>query len=111
MTENGESFVVEITISLSLATGLLTAVFQSIDPNRQRPPDILAGFLPPEDGTGRGMGFLSLIIDPRSGLPAGRPIRNVALITFDAKPAIATDLVNDEDPSQGIDPRRLLSVA
>jgi len=103
MTENGESFVVEITISLNPATGLLTAVFQSIDPNTQLPPDVLTGFLPPEDGTGRGMGYISFIIDPKSGLPTGTQIRNVALITFDANPAIATDQVNDEDPTQGVD--------
>ena len=106
MTENGEAFVVQITISLNPATGLLTAVFQSIDPNTQLPPDVLTGFLPPEDGTGRGMGYLSFIIDPKSGLPTGTQIRNVALITFDANPAIATDQVDDEDPKQGVDPTK-----
>ncbi len=106
MTENGESFVVEITISLNPATGLLTAVFQSIDPNTELPPDVLTGFLPPEDGTGRGMGFISFIVDPKPGLPTGTQIRNVALITFDANPAIATDQVNDEDPTLGIDPTK-----
>ena len=106
MTQNGESFVVEITISLNPSTGVLAAVFQSIDPNTQLPPDILTGFLPPEDGTGRGMGYLSFIIDPKSGLPTGTQIRNVALITFDANPAIATDQVNDEDPTQGVDPSK-----
>ena len=106
MTENGESFVVEIEISLNPATGLLTAVFQSIDPNTQLPPEGLTGFLPPEDGTGRGMGYISFIIDPKLGLPTGTQIRNIALIKFDANPAIATDQVNDEDPSEGVDPSK-----
>ncbi len=110
MTYNGESFVVEIQIGLNPATGMLTAVFQSIDPSTQLPPDVLTGFLPPEDGTGRGMGFLSYIIQPKSGLPTGTQIRNVALITFDVNPPIATDQVSDSDPSQGTDPTKMALV-
>ncbi len=106
MTENGKSFNVEITISLDSATGVMTAVFQSIDPNTQLPPDALTGFLPPEDGTGRGMGYLSFLIDPRPGLPTGTSIRNVAQITFDGNPAVATDQVDDTDPTRGVDPTR-----
>ena len=104
MTENGESFVVEITISLNPATGCSPPCSSRSIRTRSLPPDVLTGFLPPEDGTGRGMGYVSFIIDPKTGLPTGTQIRNVALITFDANPAIATDQVNDEDPSQGVDP-------
>ena len=41
-------------------------------------PDVLTGFLPPEDGTGRGMGYFSYVIDPAANLPTGTEIRNVA---------------------------------
>ena len=38
---------------------------------------------------------------PNAGLATGTQIRNVALVTFDLDQPIATDQVNDEDPSQG----------
>ena len=103
VTENGKSFDVQVEVQFDSGTGLLTATFQSIDPSTQLPPDLLTGFLPPEDGTGRGMGYISFIVDPKAGLPTGDEIRNVARITFDANPAIATDQVDEDDPSKGID--------
>jgi RHS repeat-associated protein len=106
LTENGESFDVEIELSLNPATGLVTATFQSINPNTFLPPDVLTGFLPPEDGTGRGKGYFSYTILPKAGLATGTQIRNVALVTFDQNPSIATDQVNDNDPTLGIDPNK-----
>ena len=64
---------------------------------------MLTGFLPPENGTGQGMGYVSFVIQPNPVLPTGTQITNVALISFDEQQAIATDQVNDEDPSQGVD--------
>ena len=110
MTENGVTFDVEVQIGLDQATGLLTAVFQSIDPATNLPPGLLTGFLPPEDGTGRGMGFVSFLIDPKAGLPTGTQITDVADIVFDGATPIATDQANDEDPSQGIDPAKMALV-
>ena len=46
---------------------------------------------------------MSYTIKPKSGLTTGTPIRNVALITFDFNPSIATDQVDPHDPSAGID--------
>src|SRR5207245_826855 len=68
--------------------------------------DVLTGFLPPEDGTGRGMGHISYTIQPKAGLPTGTQIRNVALITFDVNNAIATDQVSETDPTKGVDPNK-----
>ncbi|MGO9917226.1 MAG: Ig-like domain repeat protein, partial [Isosphaeraceae bacterium] len=106
ITENGQNFDVQIELGANTATGQVYAQFLSIDPNTQLPPDVLTGFLPPEDGTGRGMGFFSYIIQPKAGLPTGTQTRNVALISFDLQPSIATDQVNDDDPSQGVDPNK-----
>ena len=106
VTENGESFVVQIEAGIDLLTGLITIRFQSIDPNTDLPPDVLTGFLPPEDDTGRGMGYVSYIVMPKAGLATGTQIRNVALVTFDANQPVATDQVNDEDPTQGVDPAK-----
>src|SRR5262249_30874903 len=69
MTYNGATFDVEIELGLNLSTGLVTATFQSIDPKTELPPPVLIGFLPPEDGTGRGLGYFSYVALPRAGLP------------------------------------------
>jgi RHS repeat-associated protein len=91
MTYNGQTFDVDVQAGIDTKTGQVYATFQSIDPITDLPPDVLTGFLPPEDGTGRGWGYISFMIQPNAGLPTGTQIRNVALITFDQNPAIATD--------------------
>ena len=96
MTLDGQTFLVEIELGLHADTGQVFATFQTIDPNTDLPPDVLTGFLPPEDGTGRGLGYFSYLIKPKPTLPTGAVIHNVALITFDGNPAIATDPNTDE---------------
>ena len=103
MTYDGVTFNVQVEAGIHTATGQVYATFQSIDPNTELPPDVLIGFLPPENGTGRGTGYVSFLIQPNAGLPTGTQIRNVANVTFDTNPAIATDQVSETDPSQGVD--------
>ena len=52
------------------------------NPNTNLPPDILTGFLPPEDGSGRGMGSITYIVEPKTGLVTGSQLHNVAFVTF-----------------------------
>ena len=106
MTYNGLTFNVVIELALNTTTGVITATFQSIDPTTDLPPDVLIGFLPPEDGTGRGLGYFSYTVMPKAGLPTGTQIRDVATVTFDDNPPITTDQVNENDPSQGVDPAK-----
>ena len=106
MTYNGQTFDVIVQLDFDPGTGTFNASFQSIDPNTDLPPDVLTGFLPPEDGTGRGDGYVSFLIQAKAGLPTGTQIRNVAQIQFDLGEIIATDQVNDDDPSQGVDPTK-----
>jgi RHS repeat-associated protein len=106
MTYNNETFDVVIEAGLNYSTGQVYAKFQSIDPDTQLPPDVLTGFLPPENGTGRGEGYVSYIISPKPGIANGTVIRNVAVITFDSNPPLSTDEVNDDDPGLGIDPTK-----
>ena len=106
-TENGQTFNVVISLNLNPATGVFTASFQSIDPSTDLPPASLpTGFLPPKDGSGRGIGFFSFTVGPKTGLATGTQIRNVAQIAFDQGQTIATDQKNDEDPTQGINPTK-----
>lgn len=104
MSYGGTDFEVQIDVGLHLGTGQLYANFYSIDPDTGLPPPVDTGFLPPEDGTGRGQGYFSYIIRAKPDLPEGTEIRNVALITFDYQETIATNQVDPHDPSQGTDP-------
>ena len=108
MTYNGLTFnvLIEPRSASNSSTGLVTATFQSIEPATNLPPMVLDGFLPPEDGTGRGLGYFSYTVMPKAGLPTGTQIRDVATVTFDDNPPITTDQVNENDPSQGVDPAK-----
>jgi len=65
-------------------TGTLTWRIQSVDPiTGDLPEDPFAGFLPPNDSSHRGEGYVTFIVRPRSDLTNGTVIRNVATITFD----------------------------
>jgi hypothetical protein len=99
-------FEVQVEAGIRLADGEVYAIFRSIDPATSLPPPVDIGFLPPEDGTGRGQGHISYVIGPKAGLPTGTEIRNVADISFDYQPAIATNLKDPHDPTQGTDPAK-----
>jgi RHS repeat-associated protein len=105
-TENGQPIEVDIELGLNPSTGLLTTTIQTIDPRTLLPPDVLTGFLPPDDGTGRGKGYFTYVVAPKSGLPTGTQIRNVASVVFDVNAPITTDQVDDNDPTKGIDPNK-----
>ncbi|MFH0726523.1 MAG: RHS repeat-associated core domain-containing protein [Pseudomonadota bacterium] len=104
MTYNEVTFEVHIEAGISLSTGEVYARFTALDPLTGLPPAVEIGFLPPEDGTGRGQGHISYTIRSQSSLAEGTEIRNIALIVFDGQPAIATNLVDPHDPSKGTDP-------
>ena len=106
MTCNGADFEVHIEIDFDPDTGLLEARFVSLDPDTGLPPDVLIGFLPPEDGSGRGQGHVSYVIEHDPGLPTGTEIRNIAVIQFDFGEIIATNQVDPHDPGQGTDPAK-----
>jgi hypothetical protein len=95
-----------IEAGIDLPTARVYAVLWTIDPLTGLPPAVDVGFLPPEDGTGRGQGYVAYTIAPRPGLATGTEIRNVALISFDNQPPIATNLRDPHDPSQGTDPTK-----
>lgn len=69
-------------------------IFQSIDPATGEPPvNGLIGFLPPNDSTGRGTGFVEFTIRPRRTAPTGTMISNEAEIFFDNNAPIDTNSV------------------
>ncbi len=106
MTFEGVTFEVHVNVGIDLSTGIITANFYSIDPETGWTPPVNIGFLPPEDGTGRGMGHVSYTINHKADLLEGTEIRNVALIVFDMGEQIYTNQIDPHDPSQGTDPQK-----
>lgn len=102
----GTNFEVQIEAGLRAASGQAYAIFRSIDPTTGLPPAVNIGFLPPENGTGRGMGHVSYTIRARTNLVTGTQIRNVAQISFDNQPPIATNQRDPHNPAAGTDPAK-----
>jgi RHS repeat-associated protein len=102
MSYNGVSFQLQIQAGINLGTGQVFANFNSIDPTTGLPPPVNVGFLPPENGTGIGTGHISYTIRAKPGVPTDVQISNVALISFDNQPTIATDQIDDSNPAAGI---------
>jgi RHS repeat-associated protein len=106
MSYNGVNFEVWIYAGINATTGKVSAQFYSIDPSTELPPNVLIGFLPPENGTGRGMGHISYTIRPKPGLTTGTQIRNVAQISFDQGEIVATNQRDPHNPAVGTDPAK-----
>jgi hypothetical protein len=106
MTYQGVSFDVQVKAGIDMSTGQVSAHFYSIDPATGLPPSVEIGFLPPEDGTGRGMGHVSYLIEHKQDVAEFTEIRNIALIVFDMGEEIYTNQVDPHDPSQGTDPEK-----
>jgi len=103
MTYNDVSFEVQVNAGIDINTGNVYAHFYSINPETGWPPPVDIGFLPPEDGTGRGMGHVSYTINHNKNLEENSEIRNIALIVFDLGEQIFTNQIDPHDSSQGTD--------
>jgi hypothetical protein len=88
--------LLEIDAGINASTGEAHWYFKTIDPATGQPPvDPFAGFLPPNDSTGRGQGHVSFIIKADPTLPEGTEIKNDATIVFDINdPIVTNEVVN-----------------
>ncbi len=85
---------VRVSVSLDPKTGIVTWTMTSIDPaTGELVTDPLAGFLPPNDATHGGEGYLTYTVQPKAGLAAGTVIHGQASIVFDVNAAILTNQV------------------
>lgn len=105
-SHEGVDFEVHIYAGIDLATGMMETHFYSIDPTFGVPPAVNIGFLPPEDETGRGMGFVTFNIRSKPDLPSGTQLSNIATIIFDLGESIDTNQIDPHDKSQGTDPTK-----
>jgi hypothetical protein len=89
-------YPVTVSASLNPSTATLTWTMQSIDPTTgAAPADPLAGFLPPDNSSQQGEGFVIFTVKPKSGLANGTAIYNQASIVFDRNAAINTNKVTN----------------
>jgi|GEM_PF-1016093 len=99
-------------IKLDTASGVLTAIFTTIDRHTGDLPDNpLTGFLPPNKTAPEGDGYLNYSVQLKEGLADGTTVSNSASIIFDNNDAIATkpwvNTIDNGNPSSSIDYARL----
>jgi hypothetical protein len=88
--------LVDVTVILDVASGEVTWIIETIDPlTGDLPNDAYAGFLPPNDETGGGEGFVSYTIRPRTDAPSGAAIDAQATIVFDSNEPIDTPAITN----------------
>ncbi len=91
---DGTPLRVDVSAGLNLATGVVTWTFSSVDPaTGQLPSGVQDGFLPVEDGTGRGIGSVDFTILPKTGLATGAKFSNTATVVFDTNAPLNTNTV------------------
>jgi hypothetical protein len=106
---DGSPVVVEIQAGLDRNTGLVSWTFRSLDPDTGMPPqDPFAGFLPPNDATHRGEGFVTYTVRPKAGLASGTQITAQASIVFDVNDPLptntASNALDDDMPTSAVNP-------
>lgn len=92
-------YLVRTSGKLNKETGVVNWLFVTLNPetlDEEEDPEI--GFLPPNDDSHVGEGFVSFIVGQKEGLATGTKIKNMASIIFDAnKPILTNNFVNGID--------------
>ncbi len=88
------NLAVNISAMFNSQAGRLECRMSVVDTNTGIwPLDALTGFLPPENGSGRGQGHVRFRVKPKAATPFGTAITNVATIVFDGNDPIDTPAV------------------
>lgn len=97
---------VQYTAGVDPDTRLATFTFSTLDANRQKPSNAFTGFLPVNDGTGRGQGYVTFSIKPRADITSGLALPASASIVFDDNATVPTNVVTNRidsrKPSSGV---------
>lgn len=105
---DGSALDVAFSVTFDETTGTMVYTFRSFDPvTGTFPADPLAGFLRVEDGSGDGQGFVSYLIEQKSGLATGTVIEASAGIVFDINDPVLTNVyvntIDDDSPASSVD--------
>ena len=88
----GKTWWVDVDVTLN--GGNLQCTLTTLDPDTgEMPEDVHAGFLPQNDATHRGEGYVMFSVTPKADLPLGTRITNKASIVFDTAAAMETNEV------------------
>jgi len=93
--ENVDNSPLNVVVSLdfNVQTGVLTGTFTSLDPTTgQAPTGVYDGFLPPDNASGVGEGFIQYTVQPQAALPTATPINQQASVVFDINAPLATNI-------------------
>jgi hypothetical protein len=91
---DGSSLDVLVDLEFNVQTGLLSVSFASLDPTTgQAPEAAFTGFLPPDNSSGVGEGFVQYTVRPKTGLSTGNTVGGQASVVFDTNPALDTNQV------------------
>jgi hypothetical protein len=84
---------VKVDASYEPASGQARWIFQTLGADDRPPDDDQIGFLPPNDESGRGRGYVSFRIRSQPDLAIGEHVPNTSTIIFDLNDAITTNAV------------------
>jgi RHS repeat-associated protein len=106
---DGSSLNVQITADFSVQTGLLTVTFTSLDPlTGQAPTGVFDGFLPPDESTHVGEGFVQYTVSAKPQAATGTVVNAQASVVFDTNAGISTNTVSNTidagAPTSHVDP-------
>ncbi|MCY2993353.1 MAG: dockerin type I domain-containing protein, partial [Planctomycetota bacterium] len=88
---DGSTLNVQASLDFNVQTGLLTATCVSLDPSSgQAPTGVFDGFLPPDNSSGIGEGYVQYTLQPKAGLTTGTTINPQASVVFDTNAPLAT---------------------
>jgi PKD repeat protein len=91
--QDSTDYRIQIDTAIDYTTGEVDWYFRVVDPTTWDtwPADPYAGFLPPNDETHRGEGYITYTIDLKDDLPTGTSIESEADIIFDYNEVIVTN--------------------
>ena len=90
------NLLADMSARLDITTGQVTWTLTAIDPKTgEQPTSASLGLLPPNDDTGRGQGYVTYTIQPKTTAPTGAQIANNATIIFDTEEPIITNTVTN----------------
>ncbi len=90
---------VDVIANFNSQTGVVTWTFTSIDPTTlDLPANVLEGFLPPDQISPQGEGFVNYTVQPKASDPTGTVLSASASVVFDNNaPVVATPITNTID--------------
>ena len=96
VSEEAPPWRVEIEGGVNVGSGRAQWALRTIDPETgELPTSATAGFLPPNDASHRGEGYVTFTVKPKASTPQFTKITNKATIVFDVEAPIVTNEVSN----------------